>query len=110
MRNVNRIAISVAPREPYMAWAQAIAGNDAGAHASADAFTSIYLVEAPDVFDPERLLRRHNARIFEEQLNSWNRDETAWPKRRTFKMFSEWFKATIADMVWDLGKGPVEAD
>jgi hypothetical protein len=56
------------------------------------------------------LIRKHYALIFEEQLNSWHRDETAWPSRRTFAMFGEWFEAKIADMVWDLGKKPLETD
>jgi hypothetical protein len=110
MKIVNRIAISVTPREPYMAWARAIAGGSAGAAASAEAFTSVYLVEAPDRFDPQQLIRKHHALIFEEQLSSWHRDESVWPSRRTFVMFSEWFEAKITEMVWDLGKQPLEAD
>lgn len=110
MRIVNRVAISVVPKEPFMAWMRAIAGNAPEADASADEFATIYLVDERDVFDPQKLLRKHYAMIFEEQLDSWHRDETAWPSRRTFAMFCKWFDATVAEMVWDLGKQPLEAE
>jgi hypothetical protein len=41
-------------------------------------------------------------------LNSWHRDETAWPRRR-IAMFREWFDANVVDMV-GLDRGPIEAD
>ena len=110
MKSVNRLAIAVTPREPYLAWARAISDGSAAVDAMAESFTSVYLVDEPDVFDPDRLIRKHYALIFEEQLNSWHRVESCWPKHRILAMFREWFDAKVVDMVWDLGRGPIEAD
>lgn len=110
MRTINRIGIAVTPREPYLAWARSIDDRAASLEVTAEQFTSIYLVEASDEFEPERVIRKHYAAIFKEQLNSWHRDETAWPRRRTEATFHEWFDAKIVDMVLDLGRGLIESD
>ena len=110
MKTINRIAIIVTPGEPYWTWARAISDDAAIVDAVADGCTSAHLVEAPDAFEPDHLIRKHFGMIFEEQLDSWHRDETAWPRRRTEAMFREWFNAKVVDMVWDLGRGPIEVD
>ncbi|HEY3788044.1 MAG TPA: hypothetical protein VGL71_04275, partial [Urbifossiella sp.] len=86
MKTVNRIAIAVTMREPYLAWARAVAGDDT----VVEAFTTVYLVDEPAVLEPDRLIQKHFAKIFEEQLNSWSRDESSWPVSRTVKLFREW--------------------
>ena len=53
MRSINRIAIAVTPREPYMAWAKSIDDAAASLKIVAEEFTSIYLVDAPEAFKPE---------------------------------------------------------
>jgi hypothetical protein len=88
----------------------ATSGEPSVVEAASESFPSIYLVNEPNEFDPDRLIQKHFAMIFEEQLNSWHRDESIWPKRRTLAMFQEWFEAKVIDMVWDLGQGPIEAD
>jgi hypothetical protein len=110
MRTINRIGIAVTPRKPYMAWAKSIDDGAASLEIVANEFTSIYLVEAPDAFKPEQVIRKHYAAIFEEQLNSWHRDEAQWPSRRTEAMFREWFDAKVVEMVWDLGRGRIIAE
>jgi hypothetical protein len=110
MRTINRIGIVVTPREPYMAWAKCIDDGAASLEIVAEEFTSFYLVEAPDTFEPAKVIRKHYAAIFEEQLNAWHREETKWPRRRTEAMFREWFDAKVVDMVWDLGRGPIIAE
>lgn len=107
MRTINRIGIAVTPREPYMAWARSIDDRAASLEVTAEQFTSIYLVEAPDTFEPAKVIRKHYAAIFEEQLNAWHRDETVWPRPRTEATSHEWFDATVVDMVWDLGRGRI---
>jgi hypothetical protein len=107
---VNRLAIVASSRMPYLEWARATSGDPSVVEAASEPFPSIYLVNEPNEFDPDRLIQKHFAMIFEEQLNSWHRDESIWPKWRTLAMFKEWFEAKVIDMVWDLGQGPIEAD
>jgi hypothetical protein len=121
MKTVNRIAIAVNMREPYLAWARAVAGDDTVIESFTTAYlvdelavlvpsvmtpactcveTTAYLVDEPAVLEPDRLIRQHYATILEEQLNSWSRDESSWPASRTVTLFREWFDARVADMVW----------
>jgi len=110
MKLVNRLAIAVTPREPYLAWARSIEDGATAVEAMGDRFTTVYLVDEPKEFVPDRLIRKHYAVIFEEQLNAWHRIEAFWPKHRTLAMFREWFDAKIIEMVVDLGQGSIEAD
>ncbi|HSH52090.1 MAG TPA: hypothetical protein VK982_10255, partial [Bacteroidales bacterium] len=45
--------------------------------------------------------------IFVNELNNWYTDEKAWPQKRTYKMFSEWFDIEINSMIVDLEDFPV---
>jgi len=110
MKSINRLAILVTPREPFLAWARAIAVESEVVDDAADSLTTVYLVEVPDEFDPVQVIREHYPEIFVEQLNAWHRDESAWPRRRTEVVFRDWFEARVVDMVWDLGREPIEPD
>src|SRR5262245_53015980 len=107
MKSINRIAIAVKPRDPYLAWARAIDDRAASFELSVDEFASIYLVEATDAFESEQLIRKHYAAIFEKQLNAWHRDAAKWPNRRTEAMFREWFDSKVVEMIWDLGRSQI---
>ena len=63
--------------------------------------TSVYLVAQEE--DAERVLRRQWDWIFEEKLYSWHRDRHAWPRKRTYKVFREWFDVRLVHLVFDLG-------
>lgn len=45
--------------------------------------------------------------LFEHILGSWIIDESKWPKKRTLKMFREWFDVEYKSMVWDMGHEPL---
>jgi hypothetical protein len=44
--------------------------------------------------------------IFEIELDSWSRDTTIWPKKRTPTMFDEWFDLEFHSMIFDLNRKP----
>ena len=46
--------------------------------------------------------------LFEYKLEGWYIDESLWPKKRTLKMFREWFSIEYSSMVWDLENTPLE--
>ena len=48
--------------------------------------------------------------LFEHVLGSWIADEAEWPKKRTLKMFREWFEVEYRSMVWDMGNEPLMID
>lgn len=45
--------------------------------------------------------------FFEHILMSWIGDESEWPKKRTLKMFREWFSVEYKSLVWDMGVEPL---
>src|SRR4051812_29945330 len=105
MDTLNRVAIAVKSGDPYLAWARAISGKDAGPEVlSAAEFELIVLVDEPDELDPDRLITEHYPEIFAEMLNAWDRDRGLWPQQRTEAVFREWFHVRIVDMVCDLGQ------
>jgi len=44
--------------------------------------------------------------FFEHILGSWIIDESEWPKKRTLKIFREWFDIEYKSMIWDMGNEP----
>lgn len=45
--------------------------------------------------------------FFEHILESWILDESEWPKKRSLKMFREWFDIEYKSIVWDMGTEPL---
>ncbi len=102
---INRITTVVEPLKPFLSWADSL--DDHGPRIeslSREQRTSVYLIEDDD---GERALRRHWAWIFEEKLHAWHRDPRAWPRRRTYRMFREWFDVRLVHLVFDLADAPV---
>jgi hypothetical protein len=48
--------------------------------------------------------------FFDHILGTWIFDEAEWPKKRTLKMFREWFDVEYRSMVWDMGNEPLMID
>jgi hypothetical protein len=45
-------------------------------------------------------------RLFEMELEAWDRDPTNWPKERTSARFDAWFELEVYSMVWDAVDAP----
>jgi len=103
MKLINRAAVIVRPKAPFLAWA---AATDPDAPDHVDMIrdrVAVYLVEAADSPDAERrALDRHARVIFESELEAWYRDPASWPPRRGPSTLHEWFGAQIESMVVDL--------
>lgn len=110
-RWINRAALVVRPRQPYLDWA---AGVDAEAPEQAKDLhkrVSVYLVgEDPEEQAETAPLENYFAEIFESELAAWYTDERQWPKPRTLAMFHEWFEAVGESVVTDLEAGPIRAE
>jgi hypothetical protein len=105
MRDLRRLAIVVKGGDPYLRWARALAGPDAGAEVYAAADSEyVFLVDEPEEFDPEELIAEHFAEMFDEMLWAWHREKRKWPCSRTAAMFREWFVVRVVDIVVDLGQ------
>ena len=107
MREVNRSAVIVTPRQPFLEWLRAVDPSNAE-------LTLSDLAEEPDIYlVPEcesdgqfdRHLRRLFPAIFENELGGWWTDEDAWPTNRTFRLFREWFEIRKHSLLFDLSRG-----
>ena len=105
MEMLNRSAVIVRPRRPYLEWARR---DDAEGLAETVFETfhtepTVYLL--PEYEDPpsqHEVLKEFWPRLFEAMLAGWVTDEGLWPKDRTFEMFCDWFEVQMSSIVQDL--------
>ena len=108
MSTINRCALIVRPKQPYIDWAN---GVDDGPNSSGEHERTVYL--APDFYNQEEMegwLREAYEEIFEQELWQWMTAEDTWPKERDFATFQTWFEVEYSSMVVDLCDEPPEWD
>jgi len=107
MDDVDRMALIVRPRQPYIDWANAF--DDGGPKFDPAAHRPrVYLIdEIADPIDLHKALRNHWRDIFEEELEGWMRDADDWPSPRTQKVFLQWFDVEVAELVTNMGQSPL---
>lgn len=104
MKNINRHAVIVTPKQPMIEWVNFIFPDE-----SVQQFppfsndqSTIYLIEeieSPVFF--QDWLKQNYRFIFEEELFEWCTDESLWPLQLTFTLFNEWIHASYQSMVVD---------
>lgn len=107
MRVINRYAVLVTPKQPYLDWAAAIDDDAPGdAQVLHQGIPSVYLFEIDERSDVESVALTDDVarRVFEFELGSWNDDEDDWPSDRGLKALHEWFDVQVQDMVVDYAK------
>ncbi len=105
-RTINRAALIVRPKQPYVDWANSV-DNDGPRAILQELRTdpSIYLVETIDLLEDFDLLIDDTWEwIFREQLNGWMRDADLWPEGLTREMYLEWFDCELSTMIRDVLK------
>lgn len=96
-------------KKPYIDWANEMYPKNRPITSRAE--NNIYLVHEKDSNeDVLKWVKRNFNKIFENELNDWCTDEESWPKKRSYKMFSEWFDLEISSMVLDLEEDPIDKD
>ena len=102
---VNRSAIIVKPKRPFLEWAKKddAEGLAEGVFETLREEPHVYLL--PDYEAPvsqREVLEDYWPALFEAMLEGWVTDESMWPRKRTFEMFNEWFEVQMTSMVVDL--------
>ena len=98
---LNRSAVIVRPRQPYLDWAASL--GDSGLVPDVTGEHTVYLAPGfEDDVDAAKVLSTVYAEIFERELNAWHTDEGDWPPNRTFAMFRNWFEVEMHSAVEDL--------
>ena len=114
MRILNRTAVSVVGKQPYIDWTRK---RDADANrgmltvARARPYgTAILLPEFELEEDVQEWIEENASWIFEFQLSAWTEDESIWPQVRDIKTFREWFHVDIHSVVVDVAEDEIEGE
>jgi hypothetical protein len=100
MKIVNRCAITVAPRQPFTAWAQQLPSDQPLQPLAFD--PSLYLLPTYDSREEAvGLLAQSYEEIFRAELEAWSTDPATWPSPRSLDLFQEWFAFRFFDLVSD---------
>ena len=106
--SINRNAIVIKPKKQFFDWINEIYPDEPITKIEEG---NIYLIREKDSNEAiERWLKQNFDRIFQNELNDWHTDEKDWPRKRTFKIFQEWFEYEIHSMVLDLEETDITKD
>ncbi len=110
MKTINRMVVTLIPRQPYIDWANGF--DDGGPNMEVESVyaTSILISDSYDEFNYEEYLKRHYKELFEMELEAWMTDPDLWPKNRDYKTFSKWFRVVPSDAVLEMGRGPIRIE
>ena len=103
MKILNRAAITINYKQPFVDWTNALSPDYPERVANILGESTTYLIKN-DFEDADKFIKKYYKQIFEEQLEGQWTDENEWPEKLTFKLFNEWFSYEISDMVVDLKK------
>jgi len=104
---INRSALIVRPKKPYLDWAAGL--DDSGVSADIKGDETVYLIpETDDEEQMKRVLKGLFSDIFERELMAWHTDESAWPQPRSMALFRQWFELEFHGIVEDLGHDMIE--
>ncbi|MEP7310518.1 MAG: hypothetical protein ABJA98_33865 [Acidobacteriota bacterium] len=114
MRVINRTAVTIVGGQPYLAWTRE---TDADINrgtltvARARTYGSAYLLPELELEeDIQEWVEENVTWLFEFQLSAWTDDESKWPAARDLKMFRDWFRVDIHNVVIDIGDDDIEGE
>ena len=108
VRTLNRSAIVVRPKEPYVAWGLGTDGDAPEHEELIRNRCSVHLARDAEMLpDVDNALREKAVEIFERELAQWSRDTDAWPQERRLRVFRKWFETYVVDLVVDLRDEPL---
>lgn len=112
MKVINRAAVLVIPKQPYIDWANSLDDDVIKFGDNPSPEYTVYLVEdIPDhMADMIEIVKPHFETIFEEELEGWHLIESDWPQTRDFATFLEWFDVQIHSIVADLARGRIKTE
>jgi hypothetical protein len=110
MALLNRSAIILTPKQPYIDWTKSVfKESDLAFDPSEDDALPIFLgPEADYVEEITAFVEKHFNFFFEHWLEGWCTDKSLWPKRRTRRMFHKWFDVRVHSWVEDVVAAPYE--
>jgi hypothetical protein len=111
MNHINRAAIIIKPKHPFLGWVNSEPGQEPLSLEQITEENTTFLIPEIDTLDQgRRSVKQYYNEIFAYSLFGWNTDQKTWPKDRTYKMFTEWFNVEINSEVIDLVEDEIEKE
>lgn len=113
---INRAAVILIYKKPVVDWVNEADPSDDNPGItleSSNEDNTVYLIRDEDADTPESLsqwIKLNYKVLFENELENWYLDEDLWPKKRTLKMFHEWFEVKCYSSIEDTVGLPIEDD
>jgi hypothetical protein len=106
---LNRSALVVKPKEPFLDWLHEADLTSHGLSLKDLVLEpTVYLIpECETGEEVAEVLQELCEEIFVDQLDGWYRDQATWPKDRSFEVFSRWFDLEHHSMLMDLCDEPL---
>jgi hypothetical protein len=106
---LNRSALVVKPQTPFLEW---LHGSDPTSHElkleDLILEPTVYLIPECESWEEiKEVLQELSEEIFVDQLDGWYRDESTWPKDRSFEVFRRWFAMEHHSTLMDLCDEPL---
>ena len=109
LRTVNRAALVVKPKQPYVDWANHL--NDGGPtllFESARQDPDVFLVDdLQNDSDKQKIVLKYYTMIFQHELAAWTTDRDSWPSQLDLRTFKLWFDVDISSIVFDIAPDPL---
>ena len=114
MHSINRSAITIKPKTPFVDWLNSTPGDDKYTLDDLRKDNLVFLAPAPG-YNTQAGVLKYLKTIFDQifiwELYGWCTDDSIWPQDRTWKMFRDWFEIEINSEVFDLvDKGIVKEE
>jgi len=108
MVTLNRSAIVVKPKQPFLDWLHTADPTSRSLNLQElGQEPTIYLIPECDTdAEVDEVLRQLCEEIFTEQLAGWFNDRTTWPRDRGLDTFRKWFDFQHHSMLVDLCDEP----
>ncbi len=105
---INRNAIIITPKKPFWDWARTFSPyySDSDSQSEEINNSNTYLI-GKDVDDCKKWLQKQYDELFTIELEDWHSTKKDWPKKRSYKMFTEWFSINFSTIVYDIEERPV---
>lgn len=114
MKTVNRRAVVVTPKQPFLDWLNAVerrlgTGEKLTFLDLADCNVYLFVQHEDDDLDRQHLAR-WKVRIFEAELLGWYQDDALWPDEPLEQLVDDWLDFDEHSMVFDVEPGRLRAE
>lgn len=112
MKLLNRSALVVRPRQPFVDWVGTLDSEHSGLDepltlAQHREEGRVYLVAERELVDLKGALEEHYLELFENELAAWDELALCWPESLSLVLFLDWFEVEPLLLAFDLAEQPL---